>query len=64
MGQHTQETKNKMSRTRKGRPLSLLNKIGLSHPKQKGECPYCNKVGGKPAMIRWHFNNCKQGIFI
>ena len=22
-------------------------------------CPYCNKVGGKPTMTRWHFENCK-----
>lgn len=24
------------------------------------ECPYCGKQGGKPAMIRHHFNNCKD----
>lgn len=22
-------------------------------------CPYCNKTGGKPVMMRYHFNNCK-----
>lgn len=24
------------------------------------ECPYCGKTGGKPAMERWHFKNCKK----
>lgn len=23
------------------------------------QCPHCNKTGGKPAMIRHHFSNCK-----
>lgn len=23
-------------------------------------CPHCGKVGGKPAMVRWHFDNCKS----
>jgi hypothetical protein len=22
-------------------------------------CPHCSTKGGKAAMIRWHFNNCK-----
>lgn len=34
-----------------------------SHNKDKREerveCPHCNKIGGKNAMMRWHFNNCK-----
>jgi hypothetical protein len=21
-------------------------------------CPHCNEVGGKPSMLRWHFDNC------
>ena len=59
----------KMRLAKIGKPRSEEIKLILSN-KQKGitkdiiECPYCNKVGGKPAMIRWHFNNCKQGIFI
>jgi hypothetical protein len=24
------------------------------------ECPHCNKTGGQPQMIQWHFDNCKQ----
>lgn len=23
-------------------------------------CPHCGKTGGKPAMIRFHFDNCKN----
>lgn len=29
-------------------------------PKEKVTCPYCGKEGGKPSMIRFHFNNCKK----
>lgn len=28
-------------------------------PKEKVVCPYCKKEGGKPAMYRFHFNNCR-----
>jgi len=31
--------------------------------KPKLICPHCKKLGGRPAMIRWHFDNCKvKGI--
>ena len=26
------------------------------------ECPYCNTIGAKPIMNRWHFNNCKARV--
>lgn len=29
-------------------------------PKPSVVCPHCGKVGGKPAMIRHHFDNCKK----
>ena len=45
---HSEETKRKMSEA----------KMGI--PKPKIECPHCGKIGGKPAMIRFHFNNCKE----
>ena len=32
----------------------------IGKPKQKVECPHCHKIGGKPAMIRFHFDNCKE----
>lgn len=25
-------------------------------------CPFCKKEGQKAAMLRWHFNNCKEVI--
>lgn len=28
-------------------------------PKPIATCPHCNQSGNKPAMIRWHFANCK-----
>lgn len=27
---------------------------------EKVKCPYCNKVGGKGNMTRYHFDNCKE----
>lgn len=33
------------------------------HPtKQKVSCPHCNKVGSRPQMLQWHFDNCKSKI--
>lgn len=31
-------------------------------PKITVVCPHCNKEGGKPAMVRFHFNNCKNRV--
>ncbi len=45
---HSEETKKKMS----------LAKIGK--PQEQIECPHCHCTGGKPAMARWHFDNCKE----
>lgn len=42
------DTKRKMS----------IAKIGIK--KLRIRCPHCNKEGGKPAMIRFHFDNCKD----
>lgn len=38
-------------------------KIGAAHkgkPKPTVICPYCNKVGAKGNMLRYHFENCKS----
>ena len=43
-----QEHKNKISIANKG------------NKKQIVECPYCNIIGGLPALKRWHFENCKN----
>lgn len=31
----------------------------MKGPKPITFCPHCNKSGGKPAMMRFHFDNCK-----
>lgn len=46
-GHHSDETIQKM---RNSAPKS---------PKLIVECPHCKIKGGKPAMTRFHFNNCK-----
>lgn len=45
------ETKNKMSQSRKGRILA--KEVDLI-------CPHCKKEGKGNAMIRWHFDRCKN----
>ena len=38
-----------------------LWKTGYStKKKEKVTCPHCSKSGGKPAMKRFHFDNCKH----
>lgn len=61
---HSEETKAKWSKDRKGKKHSEETKKKMSESSaNKGGvkqviCPYCSKSGGKPAMIRWHFDNC------
>lgn len=45
----------KMSDVTKKKMSESANKT----PKQKVTCPICNKTGGKPVMVRYHFDNCK-----
>ena len=33
--------------------------LGKMVSKIQVECPYCNKIGQRAIMYRWHFNNCK-----
>lgn len=47
---HSEETRKKMSESHKGK---------FSGP-VKIECPYCGKIGSSNAMLRWHFDNCKN----
>lgn len=49
------ETKLKISESKKGVPSK--NK-GI--PLKKIKCPYCDKMGAKGQMNRWHFENCKN----
>ena len=60
---HSVETKIHLSKVRKGRQAINKGKTGNLSPlfgidKPKISCPYCNKIGGVPAMHRHHFDNC------
>lgn len=68
----TDETRAKMSAVRKGKKLTWetnattpeanakrsIKMSGIA--KEKIECPHCHKIGGKPQMKQWHFDNCKE----
>lgn len=41
-------------------PVHKLLKEGKHNTQIQVTCPYCNKTGSQPAMIRWHFDNCKR----
>lgn len=68
----TEETRTKMSNTRKGKKLTwdLKNTTPeanakrsaamVGKPKPKLICPHCGKEGGAPTMKQWHFDNCKK----
>ncbi len=63
----SREIKNKISITLTGRCLTdeHKKKIRLVQKGVKKDivtCPYCGKYGGKPAMARWHYKNCKAFI--
>lgn len=45
--EHSEESNKKRSMTMKGKPKEILT------------CPHCNTSGGKPQLLRWHFDNCK-----
>ena len=43
----------------KGKPQPEHIKDKKRKPKPIDTCPHCGSVGGKSAMVRWHFDNCK-----
>jgi hypothetical protein len=47
---HSNDTRNKMSKSASKEPKEII------------ECNICGKRGGKPAMVRFHFDNCKDKI--
>jgi len=61
---HTEESKLKMKKSlenRRKRTDEENKQLSLKTsgiPKEKIKCPHCSKVGGKPAMMRYHFDNC------
>jgi hypothetical protein len=46
----------------KGKPQPEHIKAKKRKPKPIVSCPHCNATGGKSAMARWHFDNCKSLI--
>lgn len=63
----SKETRELIAKSRRGKQLSPSTKEKLSQltkaiPKTKVECPYCKKIGGKPVMMRFHFDNCKARL--
>lgn len=64
---HSEESKMKMRESSKGKIVSKETKEKISKSKKgipfsKLTCSHCNKVGGKGAMKRWHFDNCKHKV--
>jgi len=69
---HSEKTKAKMSKTRKGKKLNwdLNNTTPEANEKRSQtmrgkskpvlQCPHCGKEGGAPQMKQWHFDNCKE----
>lgn len=68
----SEETKRKTSKTLLGRPSPMkgrvhtdearakMSAVGKGKPKQKVECPHCNKLIAINTAKRWHFDNCKD----
>ena len=56
-------------RSRKvGKPVSKISRAKMSaaaigKSKPTTQCPYCERIGGVPAMMRFHFDNCKLRTF-
>ena len=50
-------TREKIGASKRGRTIATR---GV--PRQKIECPHCEKIGGISQMKRWHFENCKKRV--
>lgn len=64
---HSAETLEKLKLSHKLKPRthsddtkSQISKSMVGKIKEEIVCPHCGKSGGKPAMTRWHFDNCKS----
>jgi hypothetical protein len=54
-----------MNKNRIGEANHMYGKIGIDNPnygqvREVVQCPHCDKIGGKPSMLRWHFENCNK----
>jgi len=50
----------KMTEDEKERWKGNISAATKGKPKEQVTCPHCGKQGGKPPMMRFHFDNCKQ----
>jgi hypothetical protein len=53
---HSEESKAKTSASMMGKDHSSITGV----PKPKVTCPHCGKIGGRPQMIQYHFDKCKN----
>jgi hypothetical protein len=62
---HSDDTKAKMSKTRKGRKYTAEHSKAISDGKKgmkfaRASCLCCKQEGPVPSMKRWHFENCRH----
>lgn len=54
-------TNSEESNARRSAALMGIERLNLRGvPKPKVICPHCGKEGGRPQMIQFHFDKCKQ----
>ena len=63
----SEETKRKQSEAMKGKTRSEEHSRKISEalkgkPQEKVTCVHCEKIGGRRAMTRYHFDNCKKKV--
>ena len=65
--ERTPETREKISKSKKGRASPNKGKKmtedqtrNMRKPKRRMTCPHCGVEGGGGNMIRYHFDNCKM----
>lgn len=56
------DVKEKISKSTTGIRKSEETKQKMKSPKQKIKCIYCHVIGGKPSMVRWHFDQCRERL--
>jgi hypothetical protein len=56
--QNLSERMKRLPRTEESNKKRSETMSGVSKPKI--ECPHCGKLGGRPQMMQWHFDNCKR----
>jgi len=57
-------SKQSIGRIKSNETIEKLRNKASKEPKCLITCPHCNKIGGKPSMIRWHLDNCKLNIIM